>query len=273
MENFLTSLAELIFGENILNNTIEYITKIPAEFEAWDFIVNTVFKNTIVPFAAPLLICYFLYSVISEVIEGEYTFEKMFKSLVKLAFIMILFNNIAQILESVLNLSSQLVSSLSISDVNATAAIDISNSLSEITNNFKILQSISMFICLLIPLLISLGIRITISVITISRLIELMIRFALFPIAMADSFINQSNSTSVRYFKKFIALSLQSLVIIIITVIYSKLLPDFLSKIATTDMNQLKGFLTFSIEYSILGVAATAMIVKSQKLSEELLGV
>lgn len=270
MEGMLKAMIDEIFQGGFFQNVADILTKSPTEYStAWNFI-SLVYSNYILPIGYSLMVIYFLCAVIEKSSIEGFSVEQFFRLLIKLFVAKMIMDNGLTLIKLMMNLGAQLVASLVASQSINSAVTDLADHVkalaAEETNGWGFFECIPFLLKLFIPWLCTLIIQIVVKFICYSRLIEIMARASLAPIAMSDIIHGGLNSTGYRYLKSFLAVCLQGVVIFVIAYVFTTISGDLLTADETGN------FFDFVIAYLTTGFAALALIVRSLGFAKEMVG-
>lgn len=185
-------------------------------FEAVFLLVQTI--------GIALLTTSFIVSLMDRVSEGDYSINNFFRHLLKYVMLYMVTLNCMTILRGLMD-----VTTLFFSSMNSQFKLEISMENGQYISKMFMAEGIkqfigvgeklAMFIMLLIPYLISCLFYIVLCFFAVSRVIEIILRVALAPIAIGFSFFgNMDNSDIVRYVKRTMGIFFQIVVILLISV-------------------------------------------------------
>ena len=133
----------------------------------------------------------------------------------------------------------------------------------------SIIGDLYMFVLLLLPWIGSWILRICVSIVCYTRIIEIYARAAFAPIAMSDFFHNGFNGAGWRFLKAFFAVCLQGALLVVIGMVYGSLVTTFVGFDAGSGTHAF----TFFGKILAAGCATAMLMFKSQSICKELLGV
>lgn len=270
MEDIIKGMINEIFGSGFLSGITDVLTKSPDSYtSAWSFVSNA-FNNIILPIGYGFMIIYFLCALIDKSTYEGFNLEQFLRLLIKLFVAKMLLDNGLNILILIMNLGSSLVTSFTTdSSIAANSSVTVSkiiNMAKEETNGFGFFESIGFMLKLFIPWISSLIIGIVIKFVCYSRLIEIMVRTVVAPVAMSDIIYGGVQSNGFRYLKSYLAVALQGIIIFVIAYVFSMISADVLT--GADDLN----FFDFILVYLTMGFSAVALIVRSLGFAKELVG-
>lgn len=191
-----------------VTTTADLLTKEASYFE-------TLF-DLFVSIGCGFCLIYFLIDLVNTATTTELTIEKITKSIIKLAVSIIVVKEGYILLTNIANLGSALAKSITVTDTPFTA---LSADVPEMT----IWTFISAVGCFLPGLVITFIVFLYSKIIMYSRLVEIGIQIILSPIALADFMNGGLKSSGATFLRKFFALALQGLVIVLIIIIFDEL--------------------------------------------------
>lgn len=258
--NLAHGLADKVYGGNVLEDAKNILTG--TSIDAATNVMQSGY-NIIVSVSAVLITLYFLLDLIEEMQRPHsQTPETIFKTLVKVVIAVELvihgfdlFVTLRQVGDA---LTGSLVGIMSVSGGGASVADQI------VPQGEKWYTYLGIWIELTLPFICSKIISVGINVTCYARLIELSIRTIFAPIAITNVFHDGLRSPGVRYIKKYIAVCLQSAVIICILALASLI---SLSAIQGNPGDDNFVWATLAINFSAL-----IAILKSQSVANDIAG-
>lgn len=230
-----------------------------------------VLHNTIKPVALMLMFIYFMVAVVDKLSSDTFTWEQLWRQLAMLLASFYLIQHGFELLEVLFNVGMAMAAKISeaaSTDIEA-ATFDASLLVESFMDAWgdgwpEFIMKIIMVIFLLIPWLLSWVMRICVSVICYSRVIEIYARATFAPIAISDFFHSGLQGGGWRFLKNFLAVCLQGGMILVIAIIYSKIF----AALSFTDAN----LFTFIGKYLAFFASAIMLMFKSLSLTKEVLG-
>lgn len=226
--------------------------------------------ETIKPLALMLMFLYFMIAVVDKLSGENFTWEQLWRQMAMLLAAKYLIDHGFEILNILSNVGVAVfgyIGDASIKEVTVDAQALIETFRKEWgldDSFFSFLADIVMIVYLLLPWLLSWIMRICVSVICYSRMIEIYIRAIFAPVAVSDFFHSGLQGAGWRFLKNFLAVSLQGALIMAIAVIFGKLMATF----TVNDAN----LFTFIGKYLAFYASAVMLMFKSLSLSKELVG-
>ena len=271
MEDTINSFIESIYGSSFINDIIDILTMTPQNFpSAWN-VVKMIYNNVIMPVAVGLMIVWLMVAMIDKATQENFNTEQFIKMLVKMVVVVFVLSNGLALLEKIMSFGSAMVTSFQANMPISTlteSVQSIKDYAKMTTDNYSFMKSLLFIIQLVFPWIVNLIIQIVVRFVCYSRIIELMIRTIFAPIAISDMFAEGQNSSGMRYLKKFLAVAIQSGVIFAIAFVFGKVSTELM-----TGAIDNYGFIDYTIMHLTMSFAATALIVKSLSLAEEVVGV
>lgn len=236
-------------------------------------VVNTIHDTAVKPVAIFLVMIYFMGAIVDKLSNESFTWEQLWRQLAMLIVSMYLIEYGIDIMKWFFGIGMKLTADISTSykemGANAIDAAALVNSFKEQWGMDGWLAgffiNIILFIILLIPFLLSWIMRLLVSVICYSRVIEIYARATFAPIALSDFFHSGLQGTGWRYLKNFLAVCLQGAMILAIGIIFSKLY-EVISFDAASNV------FAFIGKYLAFYASAIMLMFKSLPLTKELVG-
>lgn len=228
--------------------------------------------NIALPIGIMLMFIYFMLALVDKLSSESFTWEHLWRQLAMLLAAKYLMEHGFELLELLFGIGMAAMSKISVvsgADVSA-AAIDAEAMISGFRDslggwNIPIIRDVIMFVYLLIPWALSWLMRLCVSIICYSRVIEIYVRAAFAPVALSDFFHSGLQGGGWKYLKNFLAVSLQGAIILVIAIIYSRL---FQSITIDDDGN----FFRFIGAYLAFYASAVMLMFKSLPLAKDLVG-
>ena len=218
-----------------------------------------------------LILLYFLIEILDEVQADNFNFEHLIKKLITLVIAILVIMNGPTILRTVCDLGDSLLD-----DAEQAAAVgnqtnpyidQLKDSLNDAQNEGGLLSyvkaalaGLGIIVDNLLPYLLYFVVLLVAFLISFSRFIEILVRFAFAPVGMAPLVSGGSKSAGYRYIKKFAAVLLQGAVCVLafgaanVVIGYSNEVASFFAKIL--------------VPLTLIG-----FILKSQRIAEDIVGV
>ena len=278
MEAGLIEMLNDICGKDIFNAIFETLTinlfSDAGEYASVLDIVRELHNSVVRPLALMLLFIYFTISLIDKASQENFTWEQFWRQLLLLITSKFIIEHGFEILQLLFDVGMAFAADIQAwTGYNGDEAGDVANA-KNIIASFKAglgltgwlstIGDLVMYVFLLIPWLISWVMRLCVSIICYSRVIEIYARAALAPVAMADFFHTGTQGNGWRSLKNFLAVCLQGGTILIIAVIFSALL----NQISANDQN----LFTFIGKYLAFFASAIMLMFKSLSFTKEMIG-
>lgn len=228
--------------------------------------------NTIKPVALMLMFLYFMIAIVDKLSSENFTWEQLWRQMAMLLAAKYLIDNCFDILKLMFDigmaaaatLSSKYGTNVSSVTINAQTLIDGFRQSMGFSEFFSFLAEMLMVLYLLLPWLLSWIMRLCVSIVCYSRVIEIYCRAVFAPLAISDFFHTGLQGGGWRFLKNFLAVCLQGAMILVIAIIYSKLF-------ASLTVNEPNLFV-FIGKYLAFYASAVMLMFKSLSLTKEVLG-
>lgn len=263
MKGVMKALCNFISGEGVYKSIKVYLKLRGGNnlfTSAWvtvDYIYNII--STI---GMTLIVMYFAMSIIDKVSNGQMTLELFVPEFIKMATAVFFVSEGFHILTSTVDIGVDIANKI----VSTKSPANISKQLTDQYTQGNTMDMIANILLLIFPFVISLLARGLIIMISIGRALELLIRVAFSPIAFADMYNGGLNSSGFKYFKKFLALSLQATLIVAVLMIQQTFTTNLLGKNSW-------GTLVGLIDLTLISLASAGFITKSQGVVNDVVGV
>lgn len=277
LENMLVDICGMDIFDSIFETLSINLFSSGGKFSAALSVVSRLNKNVIQPIAVMLLFIYFMIALVDKMSSENFTWEQLWRQMAMLLAAKYLIENGFDLLKLLFELGMAVASkvesftvSLSqnpdsgVTDETAKVIIEGFKEGLGLGGIMKVFESMILFIYLLIPWLLSWIMRLCVSIICYSRIIEIYARATFAPIALSDFFHSGLQSGGWRYLKNFLAVSLQGAMLLVIAVIFSALFKQL-----TVDEQNLFSFIG---TYLAFFASAIMLMFKSLSLTKELLG-
>ena len=275
----LFDMFNFCFVDGIFNGVRDILTINPTtgDYKSLWAGVTFIYENIVSPIGVGLLFIYFLVHVISRISSERFSWDQIFLLCGKLVVTVFIIDNGLDIMGQLYGYGVSLINefadyitgdpSQSFEDLNYGKTA-LGPAWKEISGGVAwgedpgLIDTILGVFKLIIPFFGVWVIRIVIQVICYARLIEILVRSALAPLAFADFYSEGLNGAGWKFMKSYFATCLQGLTILIIVSLFGTL-----AGVIETN----SGFFTFSIKYLVIGFSACAAIAKSQSLVKEII--
>lgn len=254
-----------VLGINLFDQSGTYSTIFSA--------IETI-QSAIVTVGVMMMFIYFCVSLVDKCSSDNFSWEQLWRQLALLVatkYLMEhgfeLFNTLFQI---GLAVTAKVQADISVptTTMDAAALVEAFKASLNMPKICEVLyiDNIVVFCQLLLPWLGSWLMRLAVSIICYSRIIEIYVRAAMSPIALADFFNHGLQGSGWRALKSFFAVSLQGAVILIIAIIYSKIFE-------TLTLDESVGLFSYIGIFLVIYASAIMIMFKSLSLTKELVGV
>lgn len=272
-EGALYEMFKFCFGGDLFDDILDVLTINPSEGEYASLWTNVegIYDTVMVPLAVGLVFIYFLVFLLHRFTDERMTWEQVFMLFVKLVVAKFIIDNGFDILSQLWGFGISIIAELSEYKGYAFSLEELKAPWESLTG-VKWPESpglikdwgIVAWIQMLIPMAITWILKIAINVICYSRLLELLVRTAMAPLAFADFFTEGLHGAGWKFLKSYFAVCLQGFVIAVIAILFS---------ILGQTLEMGNGFFMFALKYAIIGFAALACVAKSQSIVKEIVNV
>lgn len=286
MFDLVKSMLRKIFGggSTVAIAEVMFIDVTSASFQnTWSKICDT-YDTYVVPVGIAVLMFLFFYDMVEKSSTTDMSYEIIGKSLCKML-LLCAFMEISLSLALLMMQIGSLVThflSASLSDVAASEAAVTACIKVFFYTEYPVWNGILPFIdefsdCFLplfilsIPWLVTVICELVVKLIALMRHMEIFARATFFPIAIGDSYGGMSSS-GVRYMKTFLALCLQSAVVIALMRISDFVCIEYMKIIDIDTIADVDSILAIVIMPLMLRVITTALVLKSFPLAKEICG-
>lgn len=276
----LQGMLNAICGGDMFNSIFETLSTnlfSPSSGGAYSAVLTTVenLHNSVIrPLALLLMFIYFTIALVDKMSQENFTWEQLWRQIAMLLVSKFIIEHGFEILKLCFDIGMAIAADIQAwTGYGGDTASGVENA-EEIINNFKeglgltgvlsVLGDLVMFVYLLLPWALSWIIRLCVSVICYTRVIEIYLRATWAPVAMADFFHSGLQGTGARFLKNFLAVCLQGAVILVIAILFSKLM----NGLVANDQN----LFTFIGKYLAFYASAIMLMFKSLSLSKEIVG-
>ena len=284
MENFLAEMLNEICGFGLFNSIFETLT---LNLFSTDLDVNkyadalkavsNLHHNVIKPLAILLMFIYFIIALVDKLSSENFTWEQLWRQLAMLLVskyliehgfdLLRLFSDVGMAIAADVQEKTSFFGSSDSGDLEeAKELLDTFRDNMNFDGIFgSWLGDIFMFIALLLPYVGSWIMKLCVSIICYTRVIEIYIRATFAPIALSDFYHSGLQGAGWKFLKSFLAVCLQGAMILVIAIIFSKLTSGLIG----TGEN----VFTFCGIYLAFGASAVMLMFKSLSLTKEIIGV
>lgn len=274
----IESMLDQICGQNLFDDIVRILLINPETDSMYTGAWEVVEKILVIiePLAVMLLFIYFMLAVIDKMSSENFTWEQFIRQLAMLLAAKFLIEHGLDIIKILYSIGLVLVTQVQNTGALADMAVDakdlydaFESSMDGESGIVKVFKKFIMIIFLILPWAGSFILQILVKVICYTRLIEIYIRIAFYPVALSDFFHSGFQGSGWRYLKNFLAVSLQGAVILLIAIIFSQLFGGMVASQLTADGMNLFEFLGL---YFAFVASAIMLMFKSLGLTKELLG-
>lgn len=275
LKNLIMAMYDAACGDKLIEDTADILsisdcrTSIGGAFSGFIDGGAKLAYTSLTSVALSLIVMYFLFSITDKVAQGQMTIEIFVPEFIKLlaaAFLVLEGYNFFKLL---ISLGESITKTVGNSFTNDRTTNNLRYMVETNADDSAIVQ-VSVLAVLIIPTIFGLLARLSIYVVCIGRALEIIVRLALSPIAVADVFGNGLNSGGFRYIKKFLAVTLQGAVIVVIIHIMGTLNATLaIPPDNDTSVSALFGNLMKVVFVNLAGVA---LIIKSQSIVNDVVG-
>lgn len=276
LKNLIMAMYDAACGDKLIEDTTDILsisdcrTSIGGAFSGFIDGGAKLAYTSLTSVALSLIVMYFLFSITDKVAQGQMTIEIFVPEFIKLlaaAFLVLEGYNFFKLL---ISLGESITKTVGNSFTNDRTTNNLRYMVETNADDSAIVQ-VSVLAVLIIPTIFGLLARLSIYVVCIGRALEIIVRLALSPIAVADVFGNGLNSGGFRYIKKFLAVTLQGAVIVVIIHIMGTLNATLaIPPDNDTSVSALFGNLMKVVFVNLAGVS---LIIKSQSIVNDVIGV
>ncbi len=256
--------------------TILKLNPSTSEYQTvWNVVCN-IYEDVCVPVGMGLVLIYFVVNLYERAMQqNNFDLDHIVKMLLKLFFGLYFIEHGLELMASIYSLGFSFVS-----DIAATGGKEYSSAgvvkkvWTSLTGEawkgeWGKLESIGYFlaygISLLIPFLATKILMVVVNFVCYSRLIEFYIRTAMAPIALSDFFTEGTHSNGWRFVKGYIAVALQSGIIMLAVIVFNSVGNALLG-------SEVESYWVALIKYLALAFATVGIMLKSLSLTKEIVG-
>lgn len=235
--------------------------------------VIRVVYNIIMPIGVYLMFIYFLLALVDKLSSDTFTWEQLWRQLALLLGAKILMENGFQLMETLFGIGMAVLAKISAAastDI-AEVTVDTAEMIARfgdsigIAGNIPFIRDVIMIVFLLLPWALAWLMRLLISVVCYSRVIEIYVKAAFSPVALSDFMHSGFQGNGWRWVKSFFASCLQGAIIFLIAVIFSAL---FQTITIDSGWNIFKFLGTYLAFYA----SAVMLMFKALPLAKEIVG-
>jgi len=265
--DIFTSIFETL-SVNMFSNTGDYSAALS--------VVESIHETVVKPVALMIMCIYFMIAIVDKLSSDNFTWEYLWRQFAMFIAAKLVIDYGFDILEYLFDIGMAFASNLEAAIradylENPENTFDAAKMIKEfkeglgLTGLLSVFGDIIMIIFLIIPWALSWIMRLAVSVICYSRVIEIYLRATFAPIALSDFFHSGLQGTGWRFLKSFAAVCLQGAFILMIAVIFSALF----EQLAANKQN----LFTFTGTYLAFFASAVMLMFKSLSLTKEMMGV
>lgn len=231
----------------------------------WSWVCN-VANNVVEPIAVMIVVIFFLLAIVEKATGENLNLETMFKEIIKLCFGLYLVSNSVEIVVNLINLGNGILSDVMRESSEIVVPELFEKSIFDGMNVVvAMLSFLIMFICLFLQEILFLLMK----VVALTRILEIAIRTALSPLALADTFSGHFlSSHALNFIRSFFSVCVQGVFIAIIANFVPMLWVGVV-KDASGDIWAMCGTMFSSLPVL---VAATILMFKSGSIAKEMMG-
>lgn len=273
----MRDMFESVFGGGMFSAIKDILLANPSDpeggyYAAWK-IVQDIYDSVVVPVGLGIMIIWFLVGFMQKATSEQMNFDQIFLLCVKLVVSFYLIKNGFNLFCDIWGLGNALLRDLTGTPGTGAATeqikIDAWNALTgqEITKWADAedpgwLDSLLCMAKLLFPWIVAAILKGCATFIAYSRMLEMLLRMTLAPIALSDFMLEGLHSGGWRYLKTFLAICLQGFVIMLIAQLFT----------ALTIPSSGKDFMDIVVGYLVISVSAIALMFKSLSVCKEIVG-
>lgn len=236
----------------------------------WNLVVN-VANNVIEPIAAIMVLTFFILAMMDKVTTENFTLEHVLKEFMKLGIGLYLVTNAIELVTMFIELGNGIITSIRFDGVNSAIAWTDVMPENIISGNWLtdgVFAILILAVLLLVVGLVQLIAFLLMKVVVLARILDIAVRTAMSPIALADAFSgNFLNSNAMNFIRSFLAVCLQGAFIFIIAYFTPSLMAAELNN--AVDVWAFAGAMCQSIAVSL---ASLLLMFKSGSIAKEVLG-
>lgn len=283
MEDTLISMLNDICGNDLFNSIFETLSInlfSGGEYSSVLRIVKSLHNSVIMPLALMLMFIYFMIAVVDKLSQENFQWDQLFRTLAMLLASKYLIEHGFDILKLLFDIGMALAAQIQAwTGFTGEEPQELANA-KEILDNFRtslgwkgifggsFFSDLLLWLYLLLPWLGHLIMKLCISVICYTRVVEIYFRATFAPIALADFFHSGLQGTGWRFLKSFLAVCLQGGAILVIAVIFSSLTAQHIGS-----YTEESDFWSFIGVYLAFAASAVMLMFKSLSLTKEIVGV
>lgn len=262
----IDGFIDFIFGTNIFAGIASILTKSPTDYvTAWEY-VEIVYNKIFLPLGYAVMLIFFLTALMNKISMEQFTLEHFIFIFIRLFIVKIALDNGLNIMETLMKVGNNLI--LSVSGNSLVEGINVTSQIKSNLTYGNMFDQLGLLITLVIPWLGMFISKIFIQVVCYSRLLEIMIRTVIAPVALGDIFTEGTNGTGFRFLKAYFAVCLQGIIMFGICFMFSTISADIIGGIS--NFSDIMGFAVIEL---IMSFACISLVMKSLSLAKEVMGV
>lgn len=276
----IRGMFDQVFGANTLDSVYEDLSinllSDSGPYSSVVTVVDHLYDSILTPIALSLLCIYFLVAMVDKLSSEHFTWEQAVRQFCMLIAGFALIDYGLDLMKLLFDLGLSLTEQIH-SFTTADSAGLSEATMDTMFENFEaeteftgigIIDNVCRIGYLLIPWVFSWIISVVVIVIVYSRVIEIYARACFAPIAFSDFFQNGLHGGGWRFLKSFLAIALQGALILIITVIFSKM-----THVLFGDWDDDIGYFAAIGQYLAFNVSSCMLMIRSLSLAKEIVGV
>ena len=272
MEDIVEAFANYIFG----NSAAVQVSDINEKYSKW--ILNNIGMisapyNAIKAVGVAILTLYFLIELADKTSHENFTVEHFIRMFIKYIIGYELIRNGLSIFKKIVQFSNSLTSEISLESADGAVNEKLIEAITDLADG--IFTGIGCMAMLLLPAIITAGLGIFLSLIFISRVIEMSVRMMFAPIACADIFSEGTRGGGFRYIKKFVAIGIQPAIIVGVYLMASKISIS-LGGVKTIQGGGTDAFLQLlkvTSNQLLMNIVGVTLAFKAQGIANDILGI
>lgn len=269
-KDWLQSALDSIFGPDIVDKLFEALRFDVITGGGLETSLKNIYTDVFLPVAMYIMVIYFLVNLIDKSVMLEHMdTTQIVKQLFILGGCYMLLSHGFDIMKWLLQAGNAVLDSMSSYTTTGSTVVgmDADDFMADVglSPGFLGLGYIgALFLYTLIPWIFSVFVPVVFKFVCYSRLIEIGVRMAMMPVSLIDFFNNGLSGSGWRNLKGFLAVSLQTVTMFVVVMVFSALMPAVIGG-GLSGANMLMAMV--AVELSCMGLA-----IKSQGLTKELLG-
>lgn len=280
MEGSLVSMLNDICGNDLFNSIFETLSinlfSGAGKYSDALSMARGLHRSVVMPLALMLVFIYFMLAVVDKLSQENFTWEMFFRQLAMLLVSKYLIEHGFEILKLLFDIGMSFAAQIQAWTGYTGDEVNTVTNAKEIIKTFREglgldgvftswLGDLILWFYLLLPWLGSWIMKLCVSIICYTRVVEIYYRATFAPIALADFFHSGLQGSGWRFLKSFLAVCLQGGTILVIAILFSALVGQHVAD----EQNLFKfigGYLAFA-------ASAVMLMFKSLGLTKEIVGV